>query len=257
VSQFELTWAGPVLARLSYRPQTWLLFLALSWRPGQWGLRRLQVLPEPPRSWARRLFDAIPVWLLGLRYADFALCAGTEAERHPLIGPQTVILRACAEDVFKLNRRAMESPAIPRPYAVFLDEAIDLPHPDYRRLHLTPPDSTTYRAELTDILATSPCPVIEAPHPCRGVPTDTMNLIAHAAFVLAHSSTAVSLAVLLGKPVRIIIPDCLKGRQEGRNALAMQAALARGDYLTRYLGTPEAIAKKVTPEQALEAYHAS
>ena len=68
-------------------------------------------------------------------------------------------------------------------------------------------------------------------------------MIAHASRVLAHSSTSIGLAVLLKKPIEIIELLCLLDRPEGRLMIAMKQALARGDYATRYLGTPEVLAK--------------
>ena len=243
-----LTETEPIVADITYGPRSVPLFFALSRRRGPWGIQRLHCLPEPP-SWKAWLRALIPPWLMGIHYADFAICAGREAERHPLIGPQTEIRRTVAPDVRRLQE-VTPTPPHPQPYAVFLDEGIDVPHPDYVRLQYAPPNKYEYLTQLKQLLHAIEqelgVRMVIAMHPCRPaglgsvwwsfVPaTETPNLVAHAALVVAHSSTSVSFAVLLGKPVRILIPDCLKGRPEEANAKAMRAALAQGDYVRRYL----------------------
>ena len=86
--------------------------------------------------------------------------------------------------------------------------------------------------------------------------SDTAFLIAHSSLVIAHSSTAIGMAVLLRKPIKLVIPHCLIGRPEQRHIEAMGDALERGreDYITRYLGTPEAMNERRRPEAVLEAY---
>lgn len=243
-----LTETMPLTVDITYSLRTLPLFWWLSRRHGEWGITLTKCLPTPP-SWKASLRQRIPPWLFGIRYADFAICAGSEAEQHPLIGPSTKITRTVAPDVLRLKEVNGERP-YDDAYAVFLDEAIDVPHPDYRRLNYAPPHKYTYLTQvkqlLNDIAQQTGLRMVIAMHPARPgglgsvwwsfMPSmETPNVVAHASLVLAHSSTAVSFAVLLGKPVRIIIPDCLKGRPEGRNALAMQAALDRGDYRRRYL----------------------
>jgi hypothetical protein len=249
-----LTETGPLVVNLTYRLRTLPFFWALSRRPGPWGLQRTGCLPEPP-SWRIWLRYGVDPGLVGIEAADFAICAGTLARHHPLIGARTVMLDTCAPDVFRVEEVKPDAP-YRKPYAVFLDEAIDEPHRDYATLGLTPPERWAYRFEMDALLKEFAdvlnMPIITA-YRERG---DTPNLVFHSSYVVAHSSTAISFAVLFNKPVKIVIPACLENRPEGANARAMKAALELGytNYTLKYLATPEAMKKKKRPEQLLEDY---
>ena len=234
-----------LLIKLPLQQRYWKTYRSLN--GFKWGLHRIQCLPGERHNW---------LWkYAGIRPADFALCAGTEAEKHPLIGPHTAILRCCSPEVFRLDEIDNEAP--PHPYMVFLDEATDLPHPDYARLRRTPPDRITYLMQLDSVLKRLEwryeLPIVIAQHPARRGPFPlkdypahnnvTPTMIAHASCVLAHSSTSIGVAVLLKKPIEIIELLCLLDRPEGRLMIAMKHALARSDYATRYLGTQEVLAK--------------
>ena len=257
--------SGIVLVNL---PCAWSKLRQLSWRKGiRWGLLRITCLPRPLRSLAAWLYHALPICMFGVRHADFVLCAGTEGANHPLVGPETMQLHTCAPDVFHRDDGVSDRAVFPEPYAVFLDEAIAVPHPDYALLHQTPPDSRVYDRELIDAFQRARLshasgdnlPIMHAPHPSQvslhSADWHTPNLVAHASWIVAHSSTAVSFAVLRNKPITILHLPCLQGRSEGRHAHAMEAALKNyADYTQRYLGIPEAMAAKRTPMEALAAY---
>ena len=251
-----------IIMKLPLKLKYWKDYRALNGLP--WGLHRTQCLPGERRNW---------LWkYAGIRPADFVICAGTEGERHPLIGPKTVKLRTCAPDVFRLEEFSPDRGipfSTPTPYLVFLDEATDVPHPDYTALGLQPPDSKTYLKELQVAFYRSEwvmqLPIVIAAHPAR--PRHLMHvfdrpcygdhvtaLIRGATRVLAHSSTSIGMAVMLNKPIEIVELLCLLGRPEGRLMIAMKKALARGDYATRYLGTPEALAKPRRPAELLKEY---
>lgn len=242
---------GTILINVNYRLSTIPFFWALSRRHGRWGFQRVHCLPEPS-SWKTTLKYALDPRLFGIRDADFAICAGTVAERYPLIGPSTTILRTCAPDVFRLHE-VKPNPPYRQPYAVFLDEEIAPPHRDYEILGRRPPDAHIYRQEMDQLLKEMVdvihMPIITAFQARQ----ETPNLVYHSSYVLAHSSTAVSFAVLWNKPLEILIPLCLRGRPEGRNAQAMKTALAKGyqDYTTLYIGTPEAMKHPLTPQELL------
>ena len=56
-----------MIVKLAYAPRHVRTFRAVSHRRGPWGVHRVQCLPEGHGSWKRRLRDAIPPWLLGIR----------------------------------------------------------------------------------------------------------------------------------------------------------------------------------------------
>lgn len=247
----EITPTNPLLISESYRPSTLPLFFALSRRKAPYGISRTHCLPHQP-SWRFLLRNAVdPAWL-GIRQADFAICAGTVAMHHPLIGERTTILQTCAPDVFRMDE-VKPDPPYPQPYAVFLDEAITEPHRDYRTLAYAPPAASQYVAELHNEFAKVGIPVISS-YRTPGEGSGTANLVFHSSLVLAHSSTAVSFAVLFKKPIKILNLPCFKGRPEERHATAMSWALMHEDYVKRYLGTPEAMLAKRRPEELLEEY---
>ena len=225
---------APLIVKTAYHPRNIRIFRAISQRPGPWGLHRVQCLPESHGSWRRRLRDAIPPWALGIRPADFAVVAGTEAEQHPLIGPKTNLIKTDAPDVFRAQQVG------PRPfkhrYALFLDEDIEGPHQDYGRLSYSPPDAWTYRFEMEQLLKHVAIKTSLPVHRAYRENGQTPTLVAHAELVLGHSSTAFSFAVLFDKPTQVLIPDCFHGRPEERHALAMQEALKDYDsYKRKYL----------------------
>ena len=223
-----------LIVKTAYQLHNLGLFRAVSKRRGPWGLHRVQCLPESHGSWQRRLRDAIPPWLLGIRQADFVICAGTESVKHPLIGPQTDLIWTDAPDVFRAQHIG------PRPwtnrYALFLDEEIDHPHADYGTLRYSPPDAWAYRFEMERLLDRVEQQTGLTVHWAYRENGNTPTLAAHADLVLGHSSTAFSFAVLFNKPTRVLIPDCFRGRPELAHALAMQEALQDYDsYERKYL----------------------
>ncbi len=256
----------PVIVKLPYTPENIPIFRALSRRKAPWGLHRTQCLPHLP-SWKLRLRDWIPPAVFGIRHADFVICAGTEGAKHPLIGENTARLWTCAPDVFRLSEMT-EIPPHPKPYAVFLDEANDMPHPDYTN-GMKPPNHVAYCSELFDIFDSiekeTQLPIIIAAHPQRrdyvapwriNYQGMTPNLVAHADLVIAHSSTALSFAVMMKKNIKLVIPPCLIGRPEQRNIEAMGQALAKGcgDYMERYLATSACFGNRRTVQEATESY---
>lgn len=246
----ELTPNGPIICDLPYTPQTVPLFYWLSHRKGLYGLSRTKCLPHLP-NWRDRLRRAIdPAWL-GIRPADFALCAGTVAEQHPLIGPTTTILRTCAPDVFRMDDVTLDPPYA-QPYAVFLDEGIAEPHRDYALIGRKPPSALQYVKELHEAFDKIGMKVI-CSYRKAGEGRGTANLVYHAALVLAHSSTAVSFAMLFKKRIGIIQLPCFTGRPEARHTQAMARALNE-DYITLYLGTPTAMTLKRRPDELLREY---
>lgn len=65
---------------------------------------------------------------------------------------------------------------------------------------------------------------------------DTLSLIRQADHVYAHASTAVNMAVILGKPVTILdVPTVPANHPWQRRTRAVRAALARSDYYDRYI----------------------
>ena len=253
-----LTLTEPILVDLPYTPATLPLFWWLSWRRAPYGLVRTKCLPHVP-SWKFHLRNAVdPAWM-GIRQADFAICAGTVAMHHPLIGERTTILQTCAPDVFRMDE-VKPDPPYPQPYAVFLDEAIAEPHRDYRTLGYAAPPAAQYVKELQIEFAKLSMPVISS-YRMRGEGSGTANLVFHSEIVLAHSSTAVSFGVLFKKPITILNLPCFKGRLEERHARAMNDALCSAstmrryeEYIIRYLGTPEAMLARRRPEQLLKEY---
>ena len=216
-----------LLVKTAYTPRNIGVFRAVSHRQGPWGLHRVQCLPESHGSWKRWLRNATPQWLTGIRPADFAIVAGTAAEEHPLIGPQTDLIKTDAPDVFLAQEIG------PRPfkhrYAIFLDEDIEGPHQDYHRLRYAPPEVWAYRLEMEQMLERVTRRTGLLVHRAYRENGQTPTLVAHAELVLGHSSTAFSFAVLFDKPAQVLIPDCFHGRPEERHALAMQEALK--DYV--------------------------
>lgn len=283
---------GPVLVPFSYTPDTYHLFRLLSQRDEPYGLLLHGTIPlMSPRYkyWLKRL----SVYISDVRYADFAICAGSVSLDHPLIGTRTAIYPAMAPDcerVENLNRQPLPSFS---PYALFLDEAIEMPHPDYALIGRTPPNGPTYELQMRTMFDTIErslgMDIIIAAHPCRPLNDwrlynqvtyyrNTPALTYHAAVVLTHCSTAVSYAVICGTPVCCVLPKCLRDRPEGSGTQAMATALNApliehqgltinsptriplishkqyDEYYRRYLTTPEAAEHHITIAKALMAY---
>ena len=223
-----------LLVKLAYQPRNLKAFRCVSQRRGPWGLHRVQCLPEGHGSWKRCLRDAIPPWTLGIRPADFVICAGTMGEVHPLIGPKTERIWTDAPDVFRAQQVGPRS--FKHRYALFLDEDIEGPHQDYQRLGYAPPDAWSYRFEMEQLLKHVALKTSLPVHRAYRENGQTPTLVAHAELVLGHSSTAFSFAVLFEKPTQVLIPDCFHGRPEERHAIAMQEALKDYDgYKRKYL----------------------
>jgi hypothetical protein len=116
-------------------------------------------------------------------------------------------------------------------YAVFLDEAVPY-HPDFLISHMPPcpySDPKDYYTEMNrmfDFLEEKlKMPIVIAAHPKapyqsmlnnvyetrRIMNGETINLVAHAEYVLAHSSTAINYVVLFKKPILLLKPDRYDG----------------------------------------------
>lgn len=260
---------GPVLITISYTEQTIPMLRVLSQRDEPYGVLVHGVVPSQHSQW-RYWRNLVSRWMSDVRPADFLIGCGSVSTQHPLVGWRTKRYMAMAPDMERWLQPVKLPVTTQKPYIVFLDEAIDLPHPDYALSGRTPPDALDYGKQMERMLelweARSQYPIVIAAHPCRPfVPARlfgrrtyfhrTCDLVKSASYVLCHSSTSMSYAVLSGIAGWALLPDCLQGRPEGANTLAMHDALQDYQtYRTRYLATPEAEQNGVTVAKALAHY---
>jgi hypothetical protein len=162
-------------------------------------------------------------------------------------------------DAYLRFRQGDLRPSLPaRKHAVFLDENVPF-HPDYPRMQLSPPCSpeSYYGALVTffeKIENLSGLPVIIAAHPRfrfeshpdffngraigRG---KTFEWVREADFVITHSSTAISAAILYRKPFIMVGHPSFRGRFEEALLMGMACELKKRVYWLDEPLSPEAL----------------
>lgn len=195
----------------------------------------------------------------------FILAGGVSSIDQKRITPSTKIIWGHTLD-YDLYLEYLESPKpslIDKKYAVFLDEAVPY-HPDFSLSHMPPcpyPDPKDYFAEINKMLDCIEeklgVPIVIAAHPKapygsmsdnpygkrKVIGRETMNLVAHADCVLAHSSTAINYAVLFSKPILLLKPSRYDGNFLGNSVdifeRELKSAVLGFDAMKRFnLTTP-------------------
>lgn len=199
-------------------------------------------------------------------------------------------------DLYKYALRAQTKyVGLPKSYAVFLDEN-EVFHPDYKISGITCPTSresyyTKLNSFFTKIETSFNLEVIIASHPratydekdkinlFKGrtvIANDTAGLVKNCAFVLTHSSTSVSFAVLFRKPVVVAtFSDYSNKPSRAASIKAMADALGQkvvdmsldienlsmsievdiyNNYINRYIKHPEYCGNPCVFERALKSH---
>ena len=228
-----------ILSVVYYHPRAIPVYRAIGRRGLRYGVMMVNALPRistsagvsigarlarltPQKAWWF-LLRRIPFSVLGVPTASLVAGGGRESVSAQSglfpISPQSEILwtHSFDYDIYLEERERPPSDPVP-PYAVFLDEYLPF-HPDYTYLKMAPPSTPEayfppLRRFFDGLEARHGLPVVVAAHPRaryeehpdlfggrRIIRDRTAALVAHAAFVIAHSSTAIGFAALFRKPV--------------------------------------------------------
>lgn len=169
--------------------------------------------------------------------ADFVFVAGESAKTlvSELIDRKTRVIPICSFDHDRLLEAIKASSPVAPGYCVFLDEFLPF-HPDYEALGVPPPiRADDYYPRLRDMFhrieRATGLRVVVAAHPRAKYSqneeadffggrtvfrNETATLVKSADLVLAHASTALSYAVIGGKPICLI--DSMRFRSNGMRA---------------------------------------
>jgi hypothetical protein len=169
-------------------------------------------------AWEGFLSRALPV----VKAYDVAFTAGRIAERlHGKDARNLVPIHHFDIDQMLADRSA---PAVEGPYAVFLDDYLPF-HPDFDISNIGHIEAKPYYAALNDYFSwaerTLGLPVVIAAHPKARYPSNpfgereilfgqTQRLVRDASLVFAHGSTAISFAVMYGKPLCLLASPAIK-----------------------------------------------
>jgi hypothetical protein len=178
-------------------------------------LRRMR----PINSIIRRL----PLCLLGCRPADFVVYDGEASVRsNTLVGPTTRTIWAHSSD-YETWLKAADAAKEESDTAVFLDQYIPY-HPEFSLLSVAAVDAKEYHAAMNrlfdQIEERFSLRVVIASHPQAKYDVNpfggrtitygrSVELVRSARLVIAHYSTAVSFAILSGKPLLLCATDPL------------------------------------------------
>jgi len=222
-------------------------------------VRHVDILPQPARRVAPTV-GSVGAWLkhrasgfirehpdlFGIKPVDYLLVGGRRSipNQSAPVG-RTHLLRGHASDydtcieMVRNGKAATQSES----FAVFLDSD-DFHHPDLSGAGWSPPRwEQRYYARLGDffrLLETSRgFPVRIAAHPLSGsldgarfggrevIRGRTAELVRDSSVVIAHASTAVNIAVMLGKPILFVTDSDYQGYYMGPWVEAMAAALGK------------------------------
>ena len=172
------------------------------------------------------IFNHLPLWSLGLRYPNAILYDGRIAleQSKRFIGKNTDIINIKSYDCDKIlndNKIYQETETI-----VFLEEGI-INHPDYDLLgishNIIEKDYYQKMNRFFEYLENKfGYKIIIAAHPKsleedlkrlfnrKVIKGDTLNLIRKSKFVVAHGSTTIGIAVLLNKPIILLVNKQIK-----------------------------------------------
>lgn len=166
------------------------------------------------------LITRLPLWLLSVRPADFILSSDVQnIRRNKLKGPRTFEIKAHHPD-FDQCLQDKASGYHERDIAVFIDQNMPFHH-DFKQSRTRPPDPDVYYGALKSFFdhveATLGLKVVIAAHPRANIEQikdhagieyieigKTNQLIAESRLVLAHSSSAISMAIMNYKPIVIL-----------------------------------------------------
>ena len=187
---------------------------------------------SPAKLWNKMVMSMLPFRWLGIKPARILLVAGTGCRKYNFpIDKDTEILNVHSLDYDEYLKKKDEK-YIKRPIAVFLDSSIPF-HPDWECGNAKPRmDSAKYYSllsclfdkiekelELEVVIAAHPRSKYEEMPDCFGrrecVRNRTIELVRESSLVLTHSSTAVTFANLLFKPIVFLtmaeFEDCVLG----------------------------------------------
>ncbi|MBP7055364.1 MAG: class I SAM-dependent methyltransferase [Candidatus Omnitrophica bacterium] len=250
-----------VMSMLFYGPKTFQIFKAITKAKLKYAIFAANAIPNinvrktkedifrklrkmKPKNLLDRICMELPFYLMGIKPATFLLAGGANSTiaftRFPVnANTKTIWMHSLDYDIYLQERRT--NCLIDNKMGVFLDEDVCF-HPEYVRMG-EPPFSTAgkYFSILTrffdDIKDRYGVEITIAAHP-RSKYEDfgdffsgrqvtrwrTAELVKKSAFVIAHSSTSISFAVLFRKPIIFITTDDLENSPQGGliKTMAMQ-----------------------------------